>query len=215
MSNRDIILATIAQAELCDDCLSVSSGVRPRQSVNIVCRKLSDESTILRHFGKCSHCHKAKIVNRPFSESAVSETFAISQSAVSKESKPWYWEGNIQNQVIEFLAKNNFSISSSADTASRESGKDIVCTTPSGNELWVSVKGYPESSANTQARHWFSQAIFDLVLYRGENSNVELALAFPDDFVTYANLLPRVIWLKQTIPFKVFWVSKDGTVRIE
>lgn len=213
-TNKEKILNALSLAELCDDCLSSTTGVRPRQAVNITCRALSNDLLTVRHFGKCNHCHKAKIVNSLSREYSPSDLIAT-RHVVSGDTKPWYWEGNVQNKVVEFLDRHGFTIRSAANTASKESGKDIVCTTPSGNELWISVKGYPESSANTQARHWFSQAIFDLILYRGEDPNAELALAFPDGFVTYTKLLPRVMWLKQTNPFKVYWVSENGTLRIE
>jgi hypothetical protein len=39
-----------------------------------------------------------------------------------------------------------------------------------GKALWVSVKDYPRATAKTnplvQARHWFKQAIFDMIEYR-------------------------------------------------
>ena len=54
----------------------------------------------------------------------------------------------------------------------------------SGQELWVSVKGYPRGTEKTnptvQARHWFQGAVFDIVLYRGEDTQVALAIALPD-----------------------------------
>ena len=64
--------------------------------------------------------------------------------------------------------------------------------------LWVAVKGFPENKRQTQpatqARHWFSQAIFDLVCYHGENSIVSLALEIPDVRRTYRNLLKKTEW---------------------
>jgi len=90
-----------------------------------------------------------------------------------------------------------------------------VAVAPDGSELWVSVKGYPEKSPNVQARHWFSGAVFDLLLYRGQDPSAKLALALPQGFATYTNLLPRIDWLKQMMQFQVFWVSEDGTVRVE
>jgi hypothetical protein len=89
---------------------------------------------------------------------------------------PWYWEGNIQAMLASYLAKEGCKIISIANTVSRESGKDIKAITPNGKELWVSVKGWPEKSQNTQARHWFSQALFDIILYRDGSKDVELAL---------------------------------------
>jgi hypothetical protein len=211
--NRDQILSALKNAELCDDCLSTSSKVYPRQTVNVICRSLSEASLIHRHNGKCNHCNKVKIVN--LLRDGVELKFAPQTVTPSTDTKSWYWEGNVQSQVVSFLAKNEYKIISVADTASRVPGKDIIALDPKGIELWVSVKGFPEKSSTVQARHWFSGAVFDLLLYRGENQNVKLAIAFPDGFVTYTNLLPRIDWIKQLMPFEVFWVAENGSVRVE
>jgi len=105
-----------------------------------------------------------------------------------------------------------------ADTASKEPGIDIAAERD-GRELWVSVKGFPRATSKThpatQARHWFSHAIFDLVLYRSKNPDVELAAAFPDGFVTYHNLTSRVGWLRENLPATIIWVAEDGTIRFD
>jgi len=118
-----------------------------------------------------------------------------------KNTYSWYWEGNVQARVVSYLAYNGYTIQNVANTASREAGKDIVAVAPDGNELWVSVKGYPEKSPNVQARHWFSGAVFDLLLYRGQDPSAKLALVLPEGFVTYTNLLPSIDWLKRTMIF--------------
>ncbi len=218
MTNKDRILSVMTTQEICDDCLSDQSGVRPRQTVYSICRTLSQESVITRNQGKCNLCRKPKLVSLLLSNQSSKKEVASSSLDVNNEpsqTTDWFWEGNVQAKVVGYLVKNGYDIRSVSDTASRAPGKDIVAITPDGNELWISVKGYPEKSPNVQARHWFSQAVFDLVLYRGEGPNVKLALALPDGFVTYLNLLPRINWLKQTTPFQVFWVSEDGKVRRE
>lgn len=72
---------------------------------------------------------------------------------------------------------------SAADTASYQKDKDIVAE-HNGNTLWVSVKGSPRGTKrthpSTQAGHWFKQAVFDILEYRGEDKGVELGLALPD-----------------------------------
>ena len=103
--------------------------------------------------------------------------------------------------------------SRSADTTSREAGKDIEAKRGS-RELWVSVKGWAEKSVNTQARHWFAAVLFDLVLYRTDNPSVDLAIGIPDGFSTYENLLPRIRWRREKIPFNVFKVSESGDVSV-
>lgn len=218
MTNKNKILAALSHASLCDDCLSAASDVRPRQQVYSICTGLHASKLIHRNHGKCDHCRKAKLTNsrlnnqRPHEETAAA---ALPSSTPAQESRPWYWEGNVQARVVSHLAKSGYAIRSVADTASREAGKDIVAVGSNGLELWVSVKGYPENSGNVQARHWFSEAIFDLLLYRGQDPEARLALALPAGSITYSNLLPRIAWLKQTMQFQVFWVSEDGSVGVE
>lgn len=218
MSNRERILSVLTENEICDDCLSERSGVRPRQTVYITCTNLSKVSIIQRQHGKCHHCRKYKIVNmKSTSHSTISEIASAREQTQSTSSneRPWFWEGHVQEKVVSYLIHNGFEIKVTADTAARTQGKDIIATRSDGQEHWISVKGYPEKSQHTQARHWFSAAIFDLVLYREENQNVKLAIALPAGFATYQNLLPRINWLKQTMQFDVYWVAKDGNVHKE
>jgi hypothetical protein len=44
MANKDRIITSLNNAELCDDCLSVTSGVAPRQTVYTICRSLSESA---------------------------------------------------------------------------------------------------------------------------------------------------------------------------
>ena len=218
MTNKDRLLSVMTTAEICDDCLSNLSGIQPRQTIYQMCSKLSETSLVLRYKGNCEHCHKSKIVTRLPDNNLDVESFASSKPTLNNEpigTNAWFWEGNVQGKVVRYLVHNGYTIRSVADTASRVQGKDIVALAPDGSELWISVKGYPEKSSNVQARHWFSGALFDLILYHGENVDVTLALALPDGFTTYANLSPRVEWLKQTMPFFIYWVSENGSVRVE
>jgi len=57
--------------------------------------------------------------------------------------------------------------------------------------------------------------LFDIILYRDESKDVDLALAFPEGFLTYLNLAKRIRWFKESAKFKIFWVSEDGTIRTE
>jgi hypothetical protein len=130
----------------------------------------------------------------------------------------WYWEGNIQSKIVHFLKANGYRILKEANTASKEAGFDIVAISPEMKRLLVSVKGFPHEnnkSKNTQARHWFAEAIFDMVLYRQEFPEVKLAIGLPAGFQTYQNLCPKVAWFKESLPFNYFWVSEDGHVREE
>lgn len=216
MANRERVLVALAHAELCDDCLSLSSGVRPRQTVFTVCSSLAKEVKIHRHQGRCDHCHKTKNTSRLLETPHLAATSLQDTDAPSdSQHRPWYWEGNVQSAVVNYLVHNNCEIRSVADTASRLPGVDIIAITAEGKELWISVKGYPDKSPNVQARHWFSGAVFDLILYHGENPDVQLGIALPYGFATYKNLLPRIKWLKETLAFHVYWVNENKEVRLE
>jgi hypothetical protein len=101
-----------------------------------------------------------------------------------------------------------------ADTASRQKGKDIEAVKAS-RLLWVSVKGYPQGTEktrpSTQAGHWFKQAVFDILEYRGEDTEAELALALPD-FPRYRSLAESIDWLKPKARFTYYWVQESGEV---
>jgi hypothetical protein len=126
----------------------------------------------------------------------------------------------VQSRLVSWLASRGYSIRSVADTAAREAGKDIVAASPDGEELWVSVKGYPQAlqsttSAPTQARHWFASAVFDLVLYASERDDVRVVLGLPDGFQTYRALAARIQRLRDKMGFQIAWVSEAGGVRVE
>ena len=65
MANRDKIISTLkTSGPMCDDCLSSSSMVKPRQSVNMGCRGLEQHGELQRHKDTCPHCKKVKIINQ-------------------------------------------------------------------------------------------------------------------------------------------------------
>jgi hypothetical protein len=66
VSNTDAILEFLEARrpeDFCDDCLSIETGVEPRQQVNIICNKLVKHHTISRAKGKCARCGDNKAVN--------------------------------------------------------------------------------------------------------------------------------------------------------
>ena len=48
---------------ICDDCLSLKLGIKPRQTINMVSRGLRDAGYIIRERKTCSNCTVLKIVN--------------------------------------------------------------------------------------------------------------------------------------------------------
>jgi hypothetical protein len=211
MTIKERILSTIevATGPLCDDCLTKVANLTRRQDAFSVCTELKAQGKISRDQKACTMCAKVKNASWKLGMDAMPITASVS---VAVQERPWYWEGNVQVQITRHLASQGYIIQSVADTAAKSHGKDIVAVRPDGSPLWVSVKGYPEKSPSVQSRHWFSGAVFDLLLYRNEDPSVQLALGLPDGYTTYHSLFKRIAWLRLPMPFRIFWVKENGEV---
>ena len=115
---------------------------------------------------------------------------------------------------MTWLSSRGFAVRQAANTATREQGIDVIAGSSSGRDLLVTVKGWPEESADVQARHWFAGTLLDLVLYRGDYPDAQLGVAFPDGFTTYKTLARRTAWLAEAVPFSIFWVAEGGDVTV-
>lgn len=218
MTNKNKVIQYLSnnQKPICDDCLSFELNFPQRQVANQICNALYMQGKIKRQRGTCHICEKSKLVNIKCDSMEIKND--IHRKNITRklsEQYPWYWEGNIQSAIVSWLSQNRYKILSVANTAQRTPGKDIIAESLNGKKLWITVKGYPEKSSHTQARHWFAQAIFDLILYRDESPSVDLAMGLPDNFQTYISLSKKVNWLKKNLPFKIFWVSREGEIRKE
>lgn len=192
-----------------DDNLALALGLTYRQQANKHCRELEAAGLVRRVDVR------GKIHN--FLAEAGRVEAAAPALPVQDEERPWYWEGNVQDVVVGYLRDQGCQIWFAADTASRQAGKDIEAGRD-GRPLWVTVKGYPKGTARTrhytQARHWFKDALFDIVVWRGESGSAELGVALPD-FPTYRNLSDKVTWFRQTASFTYYWVREDGTLTVD
>jgi hypothetical protein len=219
VTHRDTILAFLASAggPVCDDCLSARTGITPRQTVNLNCRRLEKMNQIARsQIMGCHYCRSEKICSVLSRGAVVPPKPPMPVAKTDDPHKLWHWEGNVQNRLVTWLEQEGWTIRSAADTAAKSSGKDIIAERD-GRTLWVSVKGYPrgtrKTNPSTQARHWFSHAVFDLVRYRDESDTAELALGLPAGYATYQNLADRITWLRSNLPITIYWVSESGAVR--
>lgn len=200
-----------------DDELAVALGLKQRQQANSRCRQLAAEGIVLRRTvdGKI-HNFLAPSVRAAQDVMPGTGVAPAPQWQDAASDRAWYWEGHVQDRVIAHLRRSGYRIVRSADTASRETGKDIEAQGPDG-PLWVTVKGYPvgtpRTRPTTQASHWFKQALFDIVAWRGESASAQLALALPD-FPRYRRLAEKVRWLQPVARFAYFWIDEDGTVRV-
>ncbi len=196
-----------------DDTLAKALSLSARQQANSRCRELAKEGLVERRVvhGKIHNFWiggNGKIAHH--------QTGAEIPQLPDKE-REWYWEGNVQDCIVRHLQGQGYRIRAVADTASHQKGVDVIAERD-GKQIWVTVKGYPRGTAkthpSTQAGHWFKQAIFDVLVYRGENREVELGVGLPD-YPRYRKLAQKIEWLKPVAEFVYFWVSANGDVTIE
>ena len=195
-----------------DDELAKVLGLAARQQANSRCRQLEKEGFVIRRAvqGKIHNFWAGKQYSAKLGA-------PYEPRQLDSDSEPWFWEGNVQAQLVQHLAANGYRILSVADTATRQRGKDIVAE-HNGKQLWVSVKGYPKGTPKTkpavQAAHWFKQAIFDVLVYRQQSTDVDLGVAFPD-YKRYRSLAEQVAWLRPVAAFGYFRIQPTGQIFTE
>jgi hypothetical protein len=191
-----------------DDALAQALDVAHRAAVNQVCHRLEQEGRVVR--GR-AHGKIRNYLGRELPPTAET-TLPV---AVPGE-RPWYWEGLVQSRVEQWLLEHGYRILRTANTATKERGKDIEAHRD-GIPMWVTVKGYPTGTAKTQpgvmAPHWFKDAVFELLVWRGESDAAELAIALPD-FPRYRKLHDRVHWLQPVVNWQTIWVDQAGLVTV-
>ena len=221
MTNKEKLIDYLrknANYAFCDDCLAKRTEISYRQQINSLCKQIEADGLVLRERGICHLCHDTKLVNTIKKDATKGTNYKSDpfQEKPSNTKKPWFWEGNVQSAIIRWLKDHGHRILSTADTAARSKGVDIVAKNPAGKSLWITIKGYPENKDATQARHYFAEAIFDLVLYKSKSDCVDLAIGLPAGFPTYSNLAREIEKVRcERLPFDIFWVYEDGKVLLD
>lgn len=205
---RDRILAYLRDHPegVDDDELALALKLKARQQANRCCRQLVLEAIVERRR------LRGKIRNFLIG----SEIPTSREEPEPAADQPWFWEGNVQAAVVRHLESEGYRIVSAADTASKQQGKDIEAER-AGVPMWITVKGYPKGTPRThptvQAAHSFKDALFDMILWRGESATADLGLALPD-YPRYRNLAARVAWLQPVARFSFIWVMEDSAIEV-
>ena len=111
VTNRDKVISTlVTSGPMCDDCLSSSSTVKPRQTVNIQCRELQQHGELKRHKDMCPQCKQVKIVNRLQTGAKRSEnnkeTGEVIRVPLREIKRPEYSEGQFPAGEMEKVVAN-------------------------------------------------------------------------------------------------------------
>lgn len=128
----------------------------------------------------------------PRSAPAVTSTANIELRATTA-ARPWPWEGAVQAVLVEVLTSQGWTVSRTADTATKETGVDVLAD-KGERHLGAEVKGYPSTeysdprragerkrtSPSAQARHWFDGAVGSALRLLGSHGGHESLVVLPD-----------------------------------
>lgn len=136
----------------------------------------------------------------------------------------WFAEADVQASVVSFLSSAGWHIISTADTASKERGIDIVAER-ADEAIGIEVKGFPSRSyadprradqkkptrPSTQASHWFAQAILAAMRLRGKHPGWRSVIALPR-CARYVNLFTETSDSLTAAGIEVWWVHPHNRV---
>jgi len=225
VGNRERFLDVLGRSAgpICDDCGADAAGFSNRQQAFQLATQLAGQGVIGRDRRECATCGRVKNSSW-MSVQGIGAQRVASPALTPRATEPefhhslWHWEGNVQGVIVGWLRAEQFGIERVADTASKEQGHDIVAVSPAGRRLLISAKGFPDPSLSSRyvyARHLFADGVLDLLRYRHQSDDIDLALGLPDGFTTYLALAKQVSWLRLKLPFSIFWGSENGSVRVQ
>lgn len=208
-----------------DDQISIALRIRPRQTVNQICRQLEGTGHILRDIGA-----NGRICNYPsqlVAEQVRNEPEPLKPASVDAKigtTADWFWEGNVIESLAEWLRSKDWSIVSQSDTRTKQRGVDL-CIRKGLLDILIEAKGYPShiyrderragekkpTSPTLQAQHWYSQALLKTLRLQNANPSAKVAMAFPD-FPTYRRLFGETAAALTCLEVAVFFVKETGEV---
>lgn len=140
-----------------DDELAIALNLRHRQQANSRCRQLAQEGRIER-----------KIIGgkiRNFSTNSNVLDHSRSPKMNVTASEPWYWEGNVQASVKEFLRKEGYEIIRFADTRGRQQNAAVT--------LGIAFPDFPRYKKLAERVAWLQPVVRFSFLWVGENGTVD------------------------------------------
>jgi hypothetical protein len=144
-------------------------------------------------------------------------------------SQEWFYEGNIQRKIANYLRDNEgYTIVNDPTLDIHHQGPDIEATRDS-KTLLVEVKGYPSiryvrdapggktgeikpTKPRLQAYHWFGDALLKVLRMKCNMPGCEVALGFPE-YQIYTKLLDELKQVTETFNIRAYLVNEDGLIK--
>jgi hypothetical protein len=147
--------------------------------------------------------------------------------SLKEETNHWYSEDFIIGSLTKFLKDNGYKIHKETGLPAERPEKVLIASKYFTKEI-IEIKGFPNKpaslsglqkpSATTNARHWFSDALFSSFVNFGKyysNENAEVAMALPN-VEKYKAIIEKVqdYFTINNLYFKLYLVNEDGEVEV-
>jgi hypothetical protein len=148
-----------------------------------------------------------------------------------KREDDWFWEGNIQQSVVDYMkTEEGFTILSPGHPVPAEQGLEILAERSQQGvtiSRLVVVRGWPSplytrgsmtgqprtTRPEVVARGWMAQAVLDIALGRGGDPDLDLSLAIPA-MASYVRYIQRLRWFMAAARVTIYMVSQEGNVSV-
>ncbi len=188
---------------LCRDCIVVKGAFPVGESIEVatVLSKQQKKRQVIRSKGQCRRCRcESEIFRLP-----------VVDSKPIPEGKPWFCEENIQKTIIDHLRSSDYSVKAVDYTTSVGQGVRIIVEDNKKAKIHLFIHGYYGKSIFPRSSRLFKEAIFDLIVYMRKYRDIQIAIGFPA-FRIYTEELRKINWIREILPFRVFWVTEKGAV---
>jgi len=213
MTNTEKVKSVLTKWDgICDDCLSIESKVKPRQSVNQICRSLTQTGLCQRSQDKCDCCGSLKILNR------IQATKKGSKEHGGLRAVNGPITTRIQNHDVDALSEDeikevlNKALTSNGWETQVAWGKarGVDIDAHRDTERWlIEVKG-PGSRQPMRVNYFLG--ILGETLQRMEDSSANYSIALPD-LQQYRRLWERLPELaKSRTQITALFVNKKGEI---
>jgi len=137
----------------------------------------------------------------------------------------WFEETNISKKIKDYLENEDYEISK-FNANKREKGHDIEAK-KDNLEFIFEVKGFPSdkyvrgvemgqkktTNPNSQAKHWFGEALLSLIVAKSEKPEIKIALGLPM-IKKYKDLINKVAYFRKKFDLCCYLVDEKGEVEM-
>jgi hypothetical protein len=147
------------------------------------------------------------------------------EAAPPSDARAWPWEGAAQQAFVTALVSTGWTVTSTADTATKAPGVDVLAL-KGVRQLGAEVKGWPgkgyadprrahevkPTRPTTQAGHWFSQALMEGLMLLDSHPGHESLVVLPDGYPRYRDLAEKTRTGRAAAGVHVVLVNSSGEV---